>query len=48
LKLRRQFENYSELNINNDALMNAWMGWELLNADEAVDISYWDNYEAVH
>lgn len=36
------------MNINNDALMNAWMGWELLNADEAVDISYWDNYEAVH
>ena len=32
-------ENYNELNNQSDALMNAWMGWELLNADEAVDIS---------
>jgi hypothetical protein len=39
LKIRREFENYNELNNQSDALMNAWMGWELLNADEAVDIS---------
>jgi len=24
------------------------MGWELLNADEAVDITKWPNYNTVH
>ena len=28
--------------------MNGWMGWELLNADEAIDINQWNNYETVH
>lgn len=39
LKIRKQFEILEETHINKDAIMNAWMGWELINADEAVDIS---------
>ena len=48
VKIRSECEHHDESNRYTEAEKVAWMGWELMNANEAVDIRDWDNYEAIH